>query len=580
MTYIPLVGGDSGTAPGRRWTMRTHLLGMAAAVMAVTALAGLALTAGTYSSARRRAVSAARDSARQVAGALDRDLGQAVDLTAASAPGIVPILDQATAVAAHPEYCSLSFSGIGVFPPDGAVHILTADGRVLCSSAAGAPGRSYAGTAWFPRLATGGPVVVGEDHDAVAGRPVALIAVPVRTAAGALHGILVDTLTAGPLARALADTFGGPAHRQYVVVDAGGGVLSSSVDPAEEGRRFPRIADGATARDSRGTSRIWGAGAVSRTGWQVWAATTESAALGPARQERRRLGLVVAATLAAAVGLALLVNRRLLRPVRGLATTVARAETEPAARAAEAGPAELADLAGALNRMLATRQRNEQLIAELAEELQATAVSLVEAREQERQALAVALHDTTLQGLIATLWQVDTLSERGGAGPAELDRLHRDLETLVNQTRTVTVELRPPALQEAGLGGAVDELARRTGDDSNLAVDVEDRLAGARFAVAVEMLVYRMVQEALQNVRKHARASSVQIVLEEAEGRLRATVSDDGVGIDETVMSERARQGHFGVVSMRDTARLAKGRFSIGPGDAGGTVVEMEIPVG
>ena len=190
----------------------------------------------------------------------------------------------------------------------------------------------------------------------------------------------------------------------------------------------------------------------------------------------------------------------------------------------------------------------------------------------------VSLHDTTLQGLIAAMWQVDALVEGGGGSPA-VDRLRQALETLVNQTRAVTSELRPPSLREIGLGAAVDELAHRTAGAWDLAVEVDDRLAGARFTVALEMLVYRAIQEALQNVRKHARATRVRIVLEQHEDRLRATVADDGIGIDDAVLAERAREGHLGVVSIRDTIRLAKGRFSISRGDPSGTVVNVEVPV-
>ena len=551
---------------------------MAGAALALSTVVGLALTARAYNSAKRQAVASVRDSARQAAGTLDRDLGQAAMLVALIAPGISSILEQAGAVAANPEVCSLKFAGIGVFPSDGAIHIVTNDGRVLCSSAKAAIGQSYAAAPWFARLAAGEPVIAGDSRDAVRGEPVAVVASPIRDASGAVGGALLDTIAMRSLAPVLAETFGGPNRRAYTIVDSQGQVVSSSVDVAEQGRPFPRISDGGTAPDSRGTKRIWGVGEVKATGWRVWAGPSEARLLGPAQGERRRLALVLVIALAAAVGLALLVNRRLVRPLRGLSATVGQAETEPDARATVEGPAELADLARGLNRMLATRQRNEKLVADLAAELEATANSLVEAREQERQSLAIALHDTTLQGLIAVMWQVDTLAERTEASPA-LERLRRDLEALVGQTRAVTTELRPPALAETGLGTAVDELAHRTAGEANLAVEVEDRLAGARFAVAVEMLVYRMVQEALQNVRKHARATKVRIVLERDEEVLRAIVADDGVGVDQGALEERVRAGHFGVVSMRDTARLAKGRFSITRGDPVGTVVEVEIPV-
>ena len=563
---------------GRDWSLRTHLLAMAGAVLILGSLVGLALTVKAYSVAKRRAVAAARDAATQVAATLDRDLGQAAMLTAASAPGIAPILEQQAAIAANPDVCSLSFTGIGVFPPDGAVHILTADGRVLCSSVRTAVGMSYAGASWYARLAGGEPISTGDSRDPVSAAPVAVVAAPIKGTGGEISGALVQTLAVGSLATTLADTFGGTVGRQYAIVDGDGGVLSSSIDPAERGRTFPQISDGAVAQDSRGTRRIWGLGAVNAPGWRLWAGTAESRALQAARSERRRLGLVLISTLAAALGLALLVNRRLVRPLRSLSATIAQAETEAGARATVAGPAELARLAEGLNHMLATRQQHDELVAMLARELEATAISLVEAREHERRELANALHDTTLQGLIAAMWQVDALVEREGGSPA-LERLRGDLEALINQTRGVTTGLRPPALEESGLGAAVDELARRTERESDLAVEVDDRLLGARFASGVELLVYRMVQEALQNARKHARATHVHVLLERADGFLRATVTDDGIGIDEAVLAERSHEGHLGVVSMRDTVRLAKGEFSINQGAAGGTVVNVEVPV-
>jgi signal transduction histidine kinase len=549
---------------------------MAGAVLVLATAVGLAVTVDAYSQAKRRAVTAARDAARQVAATIDRDLGQAAMITAASAPGIGPILEQQAAVSANPEICSLSFTGIGVFPPEGAVHILTGDGRVLCSSVRAAVGRSYAGAPWFSRLSGGAPVTAGDDRDVVSGTPAAVVAAPLQAPDGKVSGAVVQVLAVGALAPSLADTFGGPVRRQFTLVGGDGRVLSSSIDPAQPGRPFTGISDGATARDSRGTKRIWGVGAVTAPGWQLWAGTSEALALQTARAERRRLGLVLFATLAAAVGLALLVNGRLVRPLRGLSATVAQAETEPGARAMVGGPAELADLADRLNHMLAARQHNEELITDLARDLEATAVSLVGAREHERRSLAIALHDTTLQGIIAAMWQVDALVERSDGSPA-LERLRGDLEALVDQTRAVTTGLRPPTLEESGLGAAVEELAHRTRNEVGLAVEVDDRLTGARFVAAVEMLMYRMVQEAFQNVRKHAQAKKVRVVLEQVDGHVRATVADDGIGIDDTVIAERAHDG-LGVVSMRDTVRLAKGRFSITPGNPG-TVVSVEVPV-
>jgi len=213
-----------------------------------------------------------------------------------------------------------------------------------------------------------------------------------------------------------------------------------------------------------------------------------------------------------------------------------------------------------------SRPGDRTTVEALAAELERMAKSLVEAREHERQALGGLLHDTTLQGLIAAMWQVDALNERAGGSP-ELEALRASLETLVDQTRAVTRDLRPPALHETGLGAAVDELAQRGEGDPPLRVEVDDRLGGARFAPAIEMLAYRAIQASLRNAREHG-GTTARIVLSQDGSRLSATVTDDGAGAD------------LGLADLDDTIRLAKGRFSSSRAGDGGTVVSVELPAG
>src|SRR5438270_6696052 len=97
------------------WSLRAHLIGIAGIVLVLTGAVGTGLTGRAYAGARHRAVAGVRNTAGEVARAIDHDLGQALELMVASAPGIAATLDQAAAVTAPPELCSLSFTGVGVF---------------------------------------------------------------------------------------------------------------------------------------------------------------------------------------------------------------------------------------------------------------------------------------------------------------------------------------------------------------------------------------------------------------------------------------------------------------------------------
>jgi len=197
------------------------------------------------------------------------------------------------------------------------------------------------------------------------------------------------------------------------------------------------------------------------------------------------------------------------------------------------------------------------------------------AAEEERRRWARELHDETLQGLggLRVLLRgagrrTDPEQMRAALGEAA-QQVTREIDSL----RAIITDLRPAALDELGLGPALDSLLQRTASAHGLEVRSSVELPGRRLAPELETVVYRVVQEALTNVAKHAQASTVAVGLHVANERLRIRVADDGVGIATDTPSEG-----FGLVGMRERVALAGGDLEIARGEPG-TIVSATLPL-
>ena len=150
-----------------------------------------------------------------------------------------------------------------------------------------------------------------------------------------------------------------------------------------------------------------------------------------------------------------------------------------------------------------------------------------------------------------------------------IDYIGTEIESL----RTLITELRPAALDEIGLAPAIESLGQRLAAVEGLEVDVEVEVGG-RLDPELETTVYRIVQEALTNIAKHARAEHVRIDVALDYDVVRVEVTDDGRGFD-----PEARVEGFGLVGMRERVALAHGQLEI-ESAAGRTVVRASLPVG
>lgn len=210
----------------------------------------------------------------------------------------------------------------------------------------------------------------------------------------------------------------------------------------------------------------------------------------------------------------------------------------------------------------------------------------VEGEERERARWARDLHDDTLQELGAI--QVLLAAAVRSGEPAAMARALQDASGLlagqIATLRHLVAELRPLALDQLGLGPSLSTLGRRTAELNNLHVEVAVDVpalgeggAEQRLPAAVEVAAYRVVQESLRNVVRHAHASQVDVLVAEESGRLVVEVCDDGRGL--TGNRPDADAGHFGVRGMRERVELVGGTFTISGGPRGGTRVHAELPL-
>ena len=202
---------------------------------------------------------------------------------------------------------------------------------------------------------------------------------------------------------------------------------------------------------------------------------------------------------------------------------------------------------------------------------------VVEAQELERRRLARELHDETGQALTSILLGLKGI--RGARTDEDAAQAEADLRELVVQAlqdvRGLAVELRPSALDDFGLLPALERLAETFEERSGIRTRIEARIADERLPPDVETVLYRLVQEALTNVVKHAGATSVSIVLTRRDGGVSAIVEDDGRGF----APDKVRDDALGLVGMRERLALLDGTFVIESTPGSGTALVAFLPL-
>ncbi|MBN6051879.1 sensor histidine kinase, partial [Nonomuraea sp. RK-328] len=215
------------------------------------------------------------------------------------------------------------------------------------------------------------------------------------------------------------------------------------------------------------------------------------------------------------------------------------------------------------------------LVVRMAADLQRSRERIVTTREEERRRLRRDLHDglgQTLSAMAMTITMARRSLQRSPESADELLReMHAGMSAVTDDIRELVHGLRPPALDELGLAGAVRELAGQSSPDTGVEVRVEGPLED--LPAAVEVAVYRIVQEALTNIRKHAGASLAHVVLQRERSALRLLVGDDGRGLPATYSAG------VGLASMRERAAELGGVCVVSGAPGEGTRVEVTLPL-
>jgi len=349
-----------------------------------------------------------------------------------------------------------------------------------------------------------------------------------------------------------ANTVGAHEHHRTVVLNTDEGPIWDTAVPVFGGRA--------------GTARV---GMTEAAVQQALAAVTG------------QLLLTTALVSAVGIGAAALLTWILTRPILNLARAAhAVGRGDLSQRVRRWADDEIGILAEAFNAMTdalagAAEERRER------EALRARFVSsVIAAQEEERKRIARELHDSTSQSLTTLLVGLKALGDSQGSAEVQrnLDELRSVVGTTLDEVHNLALHLRPSVLDDLGLPAALERYAaecqRRYGLRVELAIHGLD---GRRLPAPVETALYRMVQEALTNVARHAQARMASVLLETYAGSIRAIVEDDGRGFDATVID---RPDHrLGLYGIRERAELLGGTLTIESEPGRGTTLFVEVPL-
>jgi signal transduction histidine kinase len=225
--------------------------------------------------------------------------------------------------------------------------------------------------------------------------------------------------------------------------------------------------------------------------------------------------------------------------------------------------------------LVATLRRQQAEAVNAATERRRLLAHIVGAQEEERRRIALDVHDDYLQSLTAVRMQLERLAG-GLEEPAKreaAEQLMSDVLATTERMRGLVFNLRPPALDWAGLASAIRIYLDETRDRFGLAYELDNRLDDEPPA-EVRLNLYRIAQEAITNVRKHAGAARVHVSLASRDNGVLVTVRDDGRGVQ---AAPGARS--FGLAGMRERAESAGGWWRIESGHGSGTTVEFWLPL-
>jgi two-component system sensor histidine kinase UhpB len=279
--------------------------------------------------------------------------------------------------------------------------------------------------------------------------------------------------------------------------------------------------------------------------------------------------LVLAIGLGAMLVVDLLLLRRALSPLGELAKQMEGVDLRNPARRLGGGETYGPALAAFIETFNA-------MVDRLAEERRAGARAALTAQERERLRIGRALHDEAGQTLTAIALEIERAAREGS--PAQRERmaaLAAQLHASLDEIRRISRDLRPEALDDLGLINALIALTSRVDRQGGLRIERRFSAQLPKLSTELELVIYRVAQEALTNVLRHAHASECRVELDTIDGAVELRVSDDGIGM----LAQRVNAETIGIEGMRERALLANGTLDIEAHPGEGTRVTLRVPV-
>jgi two-component system, NarL family, sensor histidine kinase UhpB len=218
-------------------------------------------------------------------------------------------------------------------------------------------------------------------------------------------------------------------------------------------------------------------------------------------------------------------------------------------------------------------QAFNRMLDRLESEREQSGRRVLAAQEAERVGIARDLHDEVGQLLTGVLLNLNSIADAAPSQRDEIDAAKQTVRSALDEVRRISSELRPEMLEHLGLASALTELSTTFARVSGLHVERRFDATLPKLSPDAELAAYRIAQESLTNVARHAAATEVTITLERGSGSVILSVSDNGSGID------GPPQEHGGLRSMRERALLIDAALAVKPGRRGGVDVRLEVPV-
>jgi signal transduction histidine kinase len=234
-----------------------------------------------------------------------------------------------------------------------------------------------------------------------------------------------------------------------------------------------------------------------------------------------------------------------------------------------------------LSLLIVSRRRTSDQVRESREELRALSTHLQTIIERERTRIAREIHDELGQELTSLKFDVAWLKERaaGGNNLVEIEKLTRILRSIdgaINSVRRIATELRPAVLDTLGLTAAIEWQAKDFQDRTGIKCKLDAMEDDIQLDDETATTVFRIFQESLTNVARHANATEVGVGVERMDGRLIMQIEDNGKGLDPSALQGRHS---LGIIGMQERVRLLNGELTIEGRDGLGTTVRVEVPI-